>query len=137
MNREAARVEIVAAVQAAAAAWTDYPCLVDYDNKAFVDYATQVNPYLAIDIAYIDSTQMDLGLNPIAQAYGNLILAVCVKEGAGTRKANLLSDHFTAALQFKRWPVVETQVARLQPNVYRKGWCCIVTLIPFQHQSQI
>ena len=137
MNREPARVEIVTAISAAAQAWTSYICQVDYDNKDHVDYATQLNPYLAVDIVYMDAQQMDLGTNPIVQAYGNIMLAVSVKEGKGTSQANLLMAHFTSALQFKLWPLVETYVARPQPNAYRKGWCSLLALIPFHHQEQI
>lgn len=137
MNRQLARLDIVTAVQNAAIAWTDYPCVVDYENRDHIDYSAQVNPYAALDIVYLDGRQMDLGQNPLVRVYGQILLAVCVQEGKGTAGANMLSDHFTKALQFQRWLTVETQVAKPQPNVYKKGWCCLTTIVPFEYQSKI
>lgn len=135
MSRETARVEIVAAIQAAAAAFAGWTVLVDYENRDLVDFDTQEKPYLAVDLVYYDGKQMDLGPNPLVGAYGSIALAVCVKEGKGTSESNLLIDHMTKALQLKRWPVVQTAVGQPQGNLLRKGWFCMVTLINFWYHE--
>lgn len=135
MSREAARVDITTAIQTAAAAWVTYPVLVDYENRELVDYAAQINPYLAVDIVYYSAEQMDLGTSPFVGVQGQIALAVCVQEGRGTAKANLLMDHFTTALQLKNWSLVRTKVARPQRTVTRKGWYCLVTLVDFWYHE--
>jgi hypothetical protein len=135
MSRTAARVDIVTAVQAAATSFAAFPVVVDYDNKNMVDYAAQVKPYLAVDIVYYDGQQMDLGINPLVGAYGQIALAVCVQEGKGVLPSELLMDHFVSNLQLKQWSLVKTHAAKPQPSVVRKGWYCTVTLINFWYHE--
>jgi hypothetical protein len=97
MSREAARIDINTAINTAAAAWVAYPVLVDYENRELVDFASQTNPHLAVDIVYYDGKQMDLSSTPTVGRYGQIMLAVCVLEGQGTSRANLLMDHFESA----------------------------------------
>lgn len=131
MTRETARIDIATAIQAAAAAFPNYPVIVDYENKALIDYAAQDDPYLAVDIVYYDGKQMDLGPNPMVGTYGRIVLAVCVQDGRGTSKANVLMDYFSHNLQLKKLFLVQTEIARPQPSVDRKGWYCLVTMINF------
>lgn len=135
MSREAARIDIATAVNAAAAAWVSYPVVVDYENRDLVDYASQVKPFLGVDIVYHGGEQMDMGPSPLVGAYGSIALAVCVPEGKGTSESNLLMDHFTTRLQLKQWALVKTEAARPQPSVPRKGWYCLVTLINFWYHE--
>lgn len=135
MSREAARVDIATAVKSAADAWPDYPVVVDYENRKLVDFATQVKPYLAVDIIYYDGRQMDMGVAPLVGVYGQIALAVCVQEGRGISDANKLMDYFTTALQLKTWALVRTHVAKPQRSVDRFGWHCLVTLVDFWYHE--
>ena len=135
MSREAARIDINTAISVAAAAWGAYTVLVDYENRDLVDYASQTNPHLAVDIVYYDGKQMDLGAAPTIGRYGQIMLAVCVQEGQGTSRANQLMDHFESALQLKNWSLVRTHAAKPQRSVNRKGWFCLVTLVDFWYHE--
>jgi hypothetical protein len=135
MSREVAQTDISTAIQAAAAAWPGYTVAVDYENRDFIDFTAQVNPYLAVDIVYYDGQQMDLGAAPLVGIYGQIMLAVCVQTGRGTSDANKLMDYFTSALQLKNWSLVRTKVARPQRSVDRLGWHCLVTLVDFWYHE--
>jgi hypothetical protein len=135
MSRTLARVDIVTAVQAAAASFAAFQVVVDYDNKNLVDYAAQVKPYLAVDIIYYDGQQMDLGAKPLVGAYGQIALAVCTQEGKGVLLSDQLMDHLVANLQLKDWPLVRTQAARPQPSRTVKGWYTTVTFINFWYHT--
>lgn len=135
MNSEGIRVELTQLTQDAVALFTDWSVKVDWENRELVDYAGEPHPYLAMDIIYIDGKQKSLGIKPWTGTYGYIALAVCTPEGKGTSESNKLMDHMANALQLKLLPLCQTEVARPQPPVSRKGWYCKVTLINFSYHE--
>jgi hypothetical protein len=135
MNLEAARLAIVALTNNAAAAFGTWTVQVDWENRDLVNYAAQAKPFVAMDIVYYDGKQKSLGPNPWVGSYGYIALAVCIPEGKGTSEGNQLMSHMANALQLKLLPAIQTEVARPQPSVPRKGWYCMVTLINFSYHE--
>lgn len=136
MSREAARVEIVTAIEALKTAWTGgYTPVIDYDNRELVNIAGQTNPYLSVELVYLDGQQMDLGPQPLVGTYGQIWLAVLVKRGKGTSQANALMDYFEKGLQLQRWTLVSTQVKRPQPARQLKENYALVSLIDFWYHE--
>lgn len=139
MSRKVAHSEIITAAEAARVAWATqpggWPVVMDTDNRSLIDFSTQVNPYVSLDIVYTDGKQMDMGLQPWVGHYGYVALAVCIAEGKGTSKANLLMDFMSSRLQLKTLPLVQLEVARPQASVTRMGWFCLVTMINFSYHE--
>lgn len=125
------RQSIVTAVEAAKATFTTYPLIIEYDNRMLIDQATQRNPYLCVDILFMDGFQADLSTNPIHRKVGQIHLQAVVKEGAGSAQALQLLDHFGTALQAKILGGVRTKMqtyARSKPHL---GWVYTPVVIPF------
>lgn len=137
MTQPVARQQIAAAVEAARLAWPTYNLLVESENRTMVDHATQVEPYAAVDVIFDDAEQADMSHKPLQRVMGVIHLAVCVKEGQGTAKCDLVMAHMAKALSFKIMPLVKTKVARPQRPVSRKGWYCQLTLIDFWYHEPV
>lgn len=135
MSQSQARQEIATAVEAARVAWTDYPLIVEQENRDIVNLATQVNPYVAVDVVFYDGKQMDLGPEPLQGVYGQIFLGVFTQEGKGTSQVTPLSDYMGKALSRKDFALVKTGVPSPQPAVTRKGWYCQVTLVNFWYHE--
>lgn len=138
MTREAARVDITTAMEAANTAWNGihgYKITVDWENKDLVDFASEPHPYAALDIVYYDGEQLDLSNKPLARMRGHIALMVCVKNGLGTSEANKIMDFFSKALHYKDFDLVHTHVQSPQPSVPRNGWWCLVTMIDFWYNE--
>jgi hypothetical protein len=135
MSREAARLEVVALVQSAVAAWAAWPVFVDWENRAAVNFATQTKPYLAVDIVYYDGRQADLADNPYVRSFGNVLLAVMTPAGTGVSDSNRLIDHVSKALQMRDVPGLHTKAARPLPPVEPLGWHGTMAAIDFWHDD--
>lgn len=131
MSQTAARQEIAAVIEAARAGWIPYALVVEQENRDVVDLATQINPYVGVDVVFFDGQQMDLGQNPIQGVYGQIFLAVCTQEGKGTSLVSPLMDYMSKALSRLQLATVRTEVPKPQPAVTRKGWYCQVCLVNF------
>lgn len=105
MSEVLIRQTIVAELERAKAAWNavlgNYSLLMDYENFDGVDLAQQVNPYVAVDIVFRDTTQLDLGQRPILRDDGQIMLAVGVKEKTGTLQAAAVRDFFLPYLNLR------------------------------------
>lgn len=101
MSMQNANRAIRTVIEAAKTAWTDYTLKVDYENRDATALADQTNPYLAVDIVWLDGEQLDLGPSPLTEKIGQIVLAVGVKEGAGTDKVLKLLDHLETYLEMK------------------------------------
>lgn len=135
MSQTQARQEIAAMVEAARLAWTAYPLVVEQENRDIINYATQVNPYVSVDVLFYDGKQMDLGPEPLQGVYGQIYLAVCTQEGKGTSAVSPVIDHMSRALSRRVLPLVRTEVPQPQPSVTRKGWYCQVILVNFWYHE--
>ena len=133
MSLDANRSAIVSAVEAARLAWTgSYTLNIEYDNRDTVDLAAQLDPYLMIDIVYMDGRQMDLGKAPLIGDYGQIMLAAGVKKGAGTDGVMKLLQFIRPYLELKdTMGSVRTSAAKLTKYVEANGFYYQPMLIPF------
>lgn len=125
------RQSIVTAVEAAKVSFTDYPLVIEYDNRIIVDTATQLDPFLVVNIRFLDGAQADLSTNPIHRKIGQIHLQAAVKEGSGTAKAYTLIEHFYQALQQSQFGGVRTRMASFAREQPFKGWVYYPALVPF------
>lgn len=135
MSQTQARREIATAIEAARLAWTDYPLVVEQENRDVINYATQVKPFVSVDVVFYDGKQMDLGPEPLQGVYGQVYIAVCTQEGKGTSEVTPVIDHMSKALSRQSFPLVKMGVPQPQPAVTRKGWYCQVTLVSFWYHE--
>lgn len=125
------RQSIVAAIETAKTTFTDYPLVIEYDNRMLIDHSTQINPYLCVDIRFMAGEQADLSVNPIHRKIGQIHLQAVVKEGAGMAKALQLLDHFSPLIQRKTLGGVYTRMATFTKEQMYKGWVYYPAIIPF------
>lgn len=132
MSRELIRQTLVAAVESAKASFAPgYQLLIEYDNRWTIDTQTQTNPYLKIDIKFIDMEQADISNDPTHRILGQLVLGAGVKAGSGSKEANFILDHFFPRLQRKTFGTVRTHMATVAPDVNHLGWLYCPVIVPF------
>jgi hypothetical protein len=137
VTTQLARQAIVTEIERARLAWNavggNYTLLVDYENFNEVDLSSQVNPYLAVDIVFRDTNQLDLGLAPILRDDGQIMLAVGVKEGGGTQEASRLLDFIRPYLQLRTDLLngVRTHESKVQPPRRVAGFYFVPVVIGF------
>jgi hypothetical protein len=136
MSTVTAITEIRTALKAARQAWSTYTLEVEYDGLSTVDLSTQVNPYVACEIIFLDGHQLDMNAQPLAVQYGQIHISACVKIGQNeaTLKAARLIDHFTPYLELKDWALVRTHAAAAHASYDEKGWKHWPLLVPFWYQ---
>jgi hypothetical protein len=125
------RQSIVTAVEAAKVTFTAYPLVIEYDNRMLIDHATQVNPYLCVEIKFLGGAQADLSTNPLHRKIGQIHLQAVVKEGDGTAKAYQLLDHFAPLLQRQNLGAIRTQMTTYVREARQKGWVYYPAIVPF------
>jgi hypothetical protein len=132
MSREKIRVDIVTAISALKAGFPGvYPLVIEYDNITAIDTQYQTDPYLRVDIKFIDMSQADISDNPTHRVHGQILLAAAVKEGAGTKAANQILDYFYPKLQRKGFGMVRTHMATVAPETPHLGWVYFPVIVPF------
>jgi hypothetical protein len=72
--------------------WTDYPLVIQIDNRIVVDQGGQTEPYLDVQIEPLGGGQADMADRPLVEQYGQILLAAVVRCGAGTTDAKKLLD---------------------------------------------
>jgi hypothetical protein len=131
MSLVQARLDIANAVQAVKTAWVTYPLVVETDNRNSVDYSTQSNPFLQVDVNFIDGEQLDLSATPRTITYGQIILSAVTKDGAGSLQGLTLLDFAIPYFQMQDFPVVRTKAAEPQRSKLLRGWYYQPVLINF------
>lgn len=121
-TKSAARAEIMSVVAVAAAAWSAYPLVVDAEGFDDVDQATQVNPYLKVDLIYLDGHQLDLGEAPRAIQYGQIILDVVAKAGTGMLPTETLQDFLIPYFDMESLGDVQCHAASAHKGETKLGW---------------
>lgn len=137
MTQAIARREIATAIETARLTWVGFPLLVEQENRTVIDHATQVNPYVAVDVLFDDADQLDLGPSPLQRVLGRVYLCVAVKEGEGVAKSTQVMEHMIKSLSFKAWTLVQTKVASPRNPVARKGWYCLLTTVDFWYHEPV
>lgn len=133
MSFEAARSDIVGAAEAAKAAWAGVPSplLVEYDNLRLVDVDKQVDPYVCVEINYVDGEQLSFGATKVVADYGQVHIVVHTPTGAGSLVAKKLLDHFRTFFELKTFSVARTHAAMGAPTFPKDGWDCTPLIVPF------
>ncbi len=130
------RAAVNTAIEATRATFTDYSLAVDYENRHIVNPDALDNPYLCVELKFVDSGQRDL--NPIRtqRVLGFVILTVKCKVGAGTSGALKLLEHMYKPLHCRKLGAANMEVAKLVPGREVKGFWCQSIMIPFWLDTQ-
>ena len=132
MSLETIRTDIVTAVEARRATFSGgYTLVVEYDNVLLVDTRTQTNPYLCVEIKFIQGKQADLSNAPLQRVYGQLLLSAAVPEGSGSSRALILLDYFALGLQRRAFGTVRTHVSSPSQSRPHLGWVYFTISLPF------
>lgn len=133
MSREACRVAVVAAIEAAKATWSAYTLVIEYDNRNVDIDALGGNPYLCVKLDFVTGYQVDYNKSPTYRGLGNIKLSAVVKEGAGSAKANELLEYFYTRLHMRNnMPPVRTfAVQHLRTEPPEKGEQAYSVNLPF------
>lgn len=132
MSLELIRTDIVTAIEARRATFSgEYTLVIEYDNVLLVDTRTQTNPFLSVEIKFIQGGQADLSNTPLQRVYGQLLLSAAVPEGSGSSKALKLLDYFAAGLQRKAFGTVRTHVSSPSQSRPHLGWVYFTVSLPF------
>lgn len=134
-TRESFRQAVVTAVEARKASWSGFTLVIEYDNRTLVDTQTQTNPFLCVEIQYIDGEQVDLGGSPNHRTYGQLTLAAAVREGGGSKQANELVDFFYPALHLTTIDGARMWGAKPEKSKPHRGWLYYPVSIPFDFDT--
>lgn len=139
MSFETARSDIVGAVEAALAAWAGppTPLRLAYDNQTLFDVDAQLDPYLAVELFFLDGGQLSIGATKALQDLGQIHLVAHVRENAGTRVAQQILDHFRPYLQLKSFSLVRTHAGRGAAPYSKGGWVCLPLIIPFWYHTLV
>lgn len=86
------RAAVMAVVQQIQTDFTAYSLKVESENRTSIDQGTQVNPYLKVEIKPISGDQASLGVNPLVEQRGQILLYACIKDGEGAALADTLRD---------------------------------------------
>lgn len=128
---EQARIDIVTAIEAAKAGAPVSPLIIEYDNRIVVDTQTQVKPYLAVHVKFMDGNQADLAARPIHRIIGQIHIAAVTKLGTGSSEALKLLDFFYPQLHQRSMGVVRCHMAKVVDVKLHLGWQYYPVLIPF------
>ncbi len=132
MSKENIRQAIVSQMETIRRGYTDNPTLqIEYDNALAVDIAKQTLPFLLCRIKWGPAEQVGYSDKPQQRFYGNIELAVAVKEYTGTAKANTILDYFYPRMQKTQFGKVRTFMAEPGPDKNENGWVYIPMLVPF------
>lgn len=132
MSLETIRTDIVTAVEARRATFSGgYTLVVEYDNVLLVDTRTQTNPFLSVEIKFIQGKQADLSNSPLQRVYGQLLLSAAVPEGSGSSRALILLDYFALGLQRRAFGTVRTHVSSPSQPRPHLGWVYFTVSLPF------
>ncbi len=128
---EATRVALVTAIEALRATYTDSSLVVEYDNRIGVDPAQQTNPYLSVQLKFVDGLQADISDTPIHRLIGQLYLVAWVRKNTGSTTANNLLEHFYKGLQRRQFGSVRVKMAIPVKQVEVADWVGFPVILPY------
>jgi len=132
MSLELIRTDLVTAIEARRATFSGgYTLVIEYDNVLLVDTRTQTNPFLSVEIKFVQGKQVELSNSPLQRVYGQLQLSAAVPEGSGSSRALVLLDHFALGLQRKAFGTVRTHVSSPSQSRQHLGWMYFTVSLPF------
>lgn len=133
MTHDEIRSTFVTAVEAVKATFTEYPLVIEYDNRSIVDPDTQTNPFLCVEVKLIEGRQADLSADPIRRYAGFFILTSKVRINEGSKKQSELLEYFYTRLDRRKIGPSVIQMADFDGVVRKSGnWTGISALLPFR-----
>ena len=137
MSQVQVATDITAALQQVIAAHTEYPLVIEQQNKTVVDQATQDDPYLRIEIRHLAADQMDLSPRPRVEKWGQIHLIAVCKPGAGTARVKALLDFATPYFELKRVGIVQCQAVHGTTGKLINGLWCEPAIVNFYYHETI
>lgn len=135
VEREDARLAIFAKVQELHASYG--PLDVEYYSGVAINRATQVDPFLRVEITYHDGEQIDIGPDGWTRAIGIILLESLAKENTGVSVQNKILEHFYRGMQkTDKMKPVRTLAARFDSGGVTQGWRSEGAVIPFWFDTQ-
>ena len=128
---------VMAVVQRIVTDHTEYPLLVESENRSIVDQAGQTRPYLQVTIEVLDAEQASLGPRPQVKHVGQILLAAVVKDGAGTLEAKALLDFAMPYFSTLTFGTLQCQAAKPTRGREVKGWWYQPAIVPFFYFQQL
>ena len=108
-----------------------YPLHVEFDNRDVVDTKSHPDPYLKVNMMFIDGYQRDLCDTPAHRLDGQVQVFASVHRNTGSSKALQLLDHFYKGLHRRRvGPILFFMASPLSPRV-EDGRMVYGVAIPF------
>lgn len=129
--------DITAVIKQIIAAHTDYPLVVEQENKITVDQEKQVNPYLKVEIRFMSSDQIELAAqNPLIEQWGQVWLTAVCKPGTGTAGVKALIDFVTPYFDCKRVGAVQCKAVTTANGKDVKGLYCMPAIVTFWYHRR-
>ena len=109
-----------------------YPAIkVIYENTVTVELDTVGSTFLRVSIDFTDSVAQGIDPIPITASYGEVLLQMFVKDGAGTRDAMLRMNFLRELLKYQKLTGVTLQCPRPGRKQSRNGWSSSDLQVPF------
>ena len=137
MNQTDVATTLTSVIQQIIAAHTLYTLAVEQENLSTIDYATQDDPFLKIEIRLMSADQMDLADRPRVEQWGQLWLSAVCKAGTGTAKAKALLDFATPYFELKTLGGVHCQAVAAQAGKEIRGLWVQPAIVNFYCQRVI
>lgn len=132
MSTAQASRDIRAVVNQIRADFTDYPLVVEINNRSEVDQATQQDPYLIVEIDYLPGGgQLDLAERPTVRQVGQLCLYAVVRKDAGEDAARALLEFVVPYFELQTRGAVRFHAAQAIRGREVKGWWYVPALLDF------
>lgn len=122
MNETLARQALMTVVAQIVEDWTEYPLVIETDNRNAVDQSQQVEPYLKVMIDFLGGHQADMADNPIERHYGQIVLQVVVRCGDGTAEGATLRDFIRPYFSLKNLGGLQLEAAERHKSREILGW---------------
>ncbi len=131
LNLGQAKADVMTVVAQIVTDWTTYPLQVESDNRTVVDQATQVNPYLKVEVAPMSGEQADMADHPRVLQRGQILLYAVAKGGSGEADANALLDFVAGYFDMKNIGTVRCHAATATTQKEIKGWWWCPAIVPY------
>jgi hypothetical protein len=125
------RQNLVTEIEKHRESFSRYPLEVEYDNRSSVDMQSQTNPFLSVEVMYIDGYQADLSNKPVHRIVGMLVLTAKTREGMGSSEGYRLLEHFYPKVQWQVLGGVRLDMAKMVRPRLVNGWWAVSATIPF------
>lgn len=133
MTHDEIRSTFAQAVENVKVLFTEYPVVIEYDNRMIVNVDNQTNPFLCVETKIVGGRQADLSANPIRRYVGFFILTAKARLGEGTRKQTELLEFFYTRLDKRKIGPSIIEMADFDGVVRKSGnWTGISALLPFR-----